>query len=388
MFILSIVEGILLGLFAVLLKRRDGAGREWRIWAGLVCAAIGDFCLIVLQGRPHGVFLAGVAAFACAHLCWIAAAVREARPDGRILLALVPPLAGFLAARLFPSPSLDAVTAAALGGYTLLSAVSLAAAMGTRRGFFSGAIACLLFSDLMIGCRMARIPHYGALVGPFYLTALVLMVCSLFARNERRLRFGRGDPLPVVLIGGLAAAVCFGVAMAVCPVPYNPCMKMLSHLGRTRIADVAYPACHYLFSLGLFIGALSSAYFAPHFAARAETPLRRRIIPWGGALNFAGLCLIIAAPENVSCLCHNMGCHFAVLGGVTILFALATNPAARRAAALLAILPATLGVLLGLHACRIIRFAPWIPTCQKLLILSFPIWIICRAASRSSRARP
>ena len=219
MFILSIVEGVLLGLFAVRLRRRGGTGREWLLWAGLVCAALGDFCLIVLKGHPHGVFLAGVAAFACAHLCWIAAAVREARPDGRILLALVPPLAGFLVVRLFPSPRLDAVTAAALGGYTLLSAASLAAAMGTRRVFFSGAIACLLFSDLMIGCRMARIPHYGALVGPFYLAALVLMVCSLFAQNERRLRFGVGNPLPVVLIGGFAAAVCFGVAMAVCPVP-------------------------------------------------------------------------------------------------------------------------------------------------------------------------
>ena len=319
---------------------------------GFVAAFCGDGLLVFMRcGVRTTGFLFGVLAFSCAHILWATANRHGVRPDWRALAVVVPPVMGLLAARAaycVPFPPLLAASA-----YTAVSAVSLAVAVGSRRLFYALGIGCLVLSDVFIVCGWINAPFWHKLTGPVYILALICMAVSLFARDrEPRFRDGGGkNPLPVVLVLGALCAGLFLAAMLVCPGGnYNPLMRMLSYLGRTFIEGVPYPLCHYLFTLGMAMGAAATLYFAPYFRAEATTPRRRSGVGWGAAVCAGGLLLIACVPENVSMPGHNAGCWLAFLGGLAMLLALANTPPGRRA--LFCLLPGALlfGLATLLHA--------------------------------------
>jgi hypothetical protein len=201
--------------------------------------------------------------------------------------------------------------------------------------------------------------------------------------RERRPHSASGGLFPVAFLCGLAG-VAFLLAMAAFPGGgYDPTMRMLSALGRTEVRMVERPWSHFLFTAGMFISAL-----AVLFAAR-----RARLSGWGAALNAAGLVWIALVPENVSMPLHNCGCWIAAIGGCAMLLRwLRAEPsrAARRGWLVALLLPlASISLGLACHATRLAPFAPWVPTSQKLVILSFAAWLLClsaRGAQRRSRA--
>ena len=356
---------------------------------GFAAAFCGDALLVFMRcGVRTTGFLFGVLAFSCAHILWMAANRHGVRPDWCALAVVVPPVMGLLAARAaycVPFPPLLAASA-----YTAVSAVSLAAAVGSRRVFYALGIGCLVVSDVFIVCGWINAPFWHKLTGPIYILALICMVVSLFVRDrEPRFRDGGGkNPLPIVLILGTLCAGLFLAAMVVCPGGgYNPLMRMLSYLGRTFIKGVPYPLCHYLFTLGMVVGAAATLYFAPYFRAEATTPRRRAVVSWGAATCAGGLLLIACVPENVNMFGHNAGCWIAFLGGLAMLLALANTHPGRRA--LFCLLPGTclFGLATLLHALKVVPFSPAVPSMQKVVIVSFMAWQLAAAIRISKRGR-
>ncbi len=356
---------------------------------GFAAAFCGDGLLVFMNyGVRTTGFLFGVAAFSCAHVLWMAANRHGVRPEWRTLAVVLPPVMGLLAVRAaFRIPLAPLLAASA---YAAVSAVSLAAAVGSRRVFYALGIGCLVVSDVFIVCGWIRAPFWHKLTGPVYILALICMAVSLFARDrEPRFRDGGGkNPLPVVLAGGALCAGLFLAAMILCPGGgYNPLMRMLSYLGRTEIKGVYYPLCHYLFTLGMAAGAAATLYFAPHFRAETTTPRRNSIVGWGAAVCAGGLLLIACVPENVNMMGHNAGCWFAFLGGLAMLLALANTPPGRRALFCLLPVAGIFALAVVLHALKVVPFSPAVPSTQKVVIVSFMLWQLTAAIRISKRGR-
>ena len=360
--------------------------RTWLMALGFAAAFCGDGLLVFMRcGVRTTGFLFGVAAFSCAHVLWMAANRHGVRPEGKALAVVMPPVLGLLAVRAVVRIPLAPLLAAS--AYAAVSAVSLAAAVGSRRLFYALGIGCLVVSDVFIVCGWIRAPFWHKLTGPVYVLALVCMAVSLFARDrEPRFSCGGGSPLPVVLVSGSLCAGLFLSAMILCPGGgYNPLMRMLSYLGRTEIKGVFYPLSHYLFTLGMAVGAAATLYFAPYFRAAATTPRRRAIVGWGAAACAGGLLLIAGVPENVSMPGHNAGCWLAFLGGLAMMLAQANTPPGRRA--LFCLIPgaALFGLATLLHALKVVPFSPAVPSMQKVVIVSFMAWQVTVAIRVSRR---
>ena len=347
--------------------------RKWMA-AGFVAAfGIGDLFLAVRGAPPSSVgFLCGVAGFSLAQAFWTAGQLREARPDARVFLAAAVPLALFVLFRLHP-PVLPPAAEAAVCVYSLLTALSFATALATRRVFYVLGIGLLLLSDQMIGGALLRMPGCAPLIGPVYVAAEVCLLTSFLLPREGRLPYGRCDVWRWALTGGAGAFACFTAAAFAYPGGgYNPLLQMLSALGRTVVRKVPYPPCHYWFLAGMFLAAASVAAVWARMARRLEGGWRRAAAGWGGALNVAGLVTIALVPENTCVTVHNVGCHLAVFGGVTVL---AAGFRRRRGdvawlcwfAALIALFAACLWV-------EAIPFSPWVTSTQKALIVSFAVW--------------
>ena len=332
---------------------------------------IGDLFLAVRGASSKSIeFLFGVAGFSLAQIFWTLGQLREAKPDFRIFLAVAFPLAAFVFVRLRP-PVLTPPAEAAVAVYSLLTALSFATALATRRVFYVLGIGLLLFSDLMIGMRFLRAPGCGELIGPTYLAAEACLLTSFFWRREWRLPQGRIDIWRYALVGGTAAFVCFMVAALIYPGGgYNPFRQMLSALGRTTVRKVLYPPCHYWFVSGMFFAAASVAGVWARLSNRA-TGWRHLAVGWGGAVNVAGLLTIAAVPENVLMEVHNLGCHLAALGGAAILAARFRKGGDLIWACWLLAVIAFFSVCLWVKA---IPFSPWVTATQKVLIASFAIW--------------
>ena len=355
--------------------------RRMVMLAGFAAAFTGDWFLAV-RGSPRGTlgFLMGVAAFSLAQILWMTAHVREGRFDWRTAIALAIPLGCFFGVRLWPG--LDVRTACAVGGYTMLSSFAFSWALSTRRLWYSLGIALLLASDLMIGCRWLRVPFSGDLIGPLYIAAELSLWTSFFLRDEPRLNFRRGNPFVIGLWTIFLSLTLFLLAMMTFPGGgYNPCMRMLSALGRTEIRLVEYPLCHYLFSLGMLIAALGIARIAVFLVG--TDPKRFAVFSGGAALNVAGLLTIVAVPENVNMTAHNAGCWLAALGGAVMLGSWlrrckGTEPSCARFVLPVLLIGSCLmlGLGMALHAMKVVDFAPWVPTAQKALILSFMFWFL------------
>ena len=87
-----------------------------------------------------------------------------------MFFAAAVPLSLFVLCRLHP-PVLPAAANAAVCVYSALTALSFATALATRRVFYICGIGLLLFSDLMIGGGLVRMPGCNALIGPTYIAA-------------------------------------------------------------------------------------------------------------------------------------------------------------------------------------------------------------------------
>ena len=347
--------------------------RGWML-AGF-CAAffVGDLFLTVFAAsRESTGFLWGVAGFGLAQILWSAGQWREARPDGRMVLGLAVPLSLFVFARLQP-PVLPVAAQLAVGVYAMLTALSFATALATRRAFYICGIGLLLFSDMMIGGSFLHAPGCNSLIRDTYLAAMAAVLVSFFWRGEWRIPPLRADIRYLALAGGALAFGCFIVAARLYPGGgYNPLRQVLSALGRTEVRGVSYPACHWWFMAGMFLSALTVAGVCAHFA-RDAGGWRRYAFGWGGALNAAGLCAIALVPENVKVHIHNLGCNLAVAGGSAVLAAALRRRRADIAwACWLAAVVVFFTVCLNVDA---IPFDPWATSTQKALIVSFAVWL-------------
>ncbi len=182
--------------------------------------------------------------------------------------------------------------------------------------------------------------------------------------------------------GGAALAAFILAALAWPGGGYNPFMRMLSALGRTAVRGVEWPWCHYFFMAGMFlsIGAVISA-------AAGEVSRfpgwRHHAMGWGLALNVAGLATIALVPENANIFCHNAGCWCATLGGVAMLAAHDRRGRDRAWTIVLAADAALFGTVIALHAAKVIRFTPYVPTLQKSIIVLFSLWMLDIARQRT-----
>jgi hypothetical protein len=382
----------LLAVAAVATVRGGAACRDyWLAWCGLAATMAGDYFLAVKGAPLHSDgFLCGVAGFAWAQGCWLAFLRRHAAWNPRVAVGLLFGLGVLFAARVAPAlPS--ARLAWALGGYALLSVASVSYACGAHSlsSAWRYGLCALLFSDVMIVFgQILRVPYAGRLVGVTYLAGLALIAaaiarCGRCPRPSVRIRQLRRAP-HAVFWGGAAVLLLFLAAMFLCPGQgYNPCMRMLSVLGRTRLQGVEYPACHYLFTVGLAVSAFAAARFFPALACFAEGARGKACVRWGGAFNAAGLFVVACVPENVHGPLHNVGCFAAVGGGGAALLALTLRGAGSRVPATVrwgwlawcGLLVAAFEAFLVCHRARLLPFAPYVPTCQKLLILTFASWL-------------
>ena len=363
----------------------------WLAWCGLAATMIGDYFLAVRGAPLHSdAFLCGAAGFSLAHLCWIAFLRRHAAWNPRLAFALTFSFGVLFAARVIPALPSHRL-AWALSAYALLSILSVSFACGVHRlsRAWRYGLCALLFSDAMIVFgQILRVPHLSKAVGVTYLASLVLIAaailrCGRAPRPSERLRQLRAAPR-AVLWGGAAVMLLFLGAMALYPGKgYNPCMRMLSVLGRTRLNNIDYPACHYLFTAGLALSAWAAARFYPALACFVQGGRKKAGLLWGGALNAAGLLAIAFVPENVNGFYHNVGCFAAVGGGALVLILLTVNQprplvgAAARWSWLVwcCVLVAVFEAFLLAHRFKLLPFAPYVPTCQKLLILTFSAWL-------------
>ena len=405
----------LLALSSVAIVRGGAACRTyWLAWIGLAATLAGDYFLAIKGAPLHSVeFLYGVAGFSVAQGFWIAFLRCHASCSHRVAFGLLFSIGILFAARVIPALQSDRVVWA-LGGYALLSIMSVSLACGTHRlsdAWRYGLCTLFLSDALILFGQVLRVPYAARLVGATYLLSLVLitvaiMRCGRCPRPPRRLHQLRHSPYAIFIGGGIALAL-FLIAMLFYPGTfYNPCMRMLSVLGKTRLNGVDYPACHYLFTLGLSVSALAAARFYPALACFVKGDRRKAWLLWGGTINAAGLLAIALIPENVSGYCHNLGCFAAVGGGALVLFLLTSgrsNPRVPQAVrwswlAWCLLLVAAFELFLLGHRFKLLPFAPYVPTCQKLLILTFAAWLTyyavtlfsltrkrsCRAAARSS----
>lgn len=337
------------------------------------CASffIGDLFLAV-RASPHRSvgFLIGVGGFCLAQLLWTTGQLREFRPDERVFLAAAIPLALFVFARLRP-PLLTSAGQRMVGLYSILTALSFATALATRRVLYVAGIGFLLFSDLMIGYGILHAPGCSSLIGPTYIAAELCLLSSFLWRGEWRIPSQFTGTRLWAIVGGAAAFTCFSIAAIRYPGGgYSPFHQMLSALGRSEVRKVVFPSCHWWFVAGMTLSAVTVAGVWARLA-RATKGWRRHAFGWGGALNAAGLVTIALVPENVKIDIHNLGCFMAVGGGVAIL------TARLRKGGDLVWTCWLLAVVIFFSICLNVKafsFDPWVTATQKALIVSFAVW--------------
>lgn len=347
--------------------------RCWMLAGFCAAVFIGDYFLAIRAApRDSSEFLVGVAGFGLAHVLWTIGQLREARPDGRVFLAVALPLVLFVYGRL-GAPVLKPAGQWAVGIYSALTALSFATALASRRVIYFAGIVLLFFSDMMIGGGFLGAAACDSLIRPTYLASEFLLFTSLLWQGEWRFPSGRIDARLLVLILGAAAFACFTIAGFLYPGGgYNPFLQMLSALGRTEVRNVPYPACHWWFIAGMLLSGISVGTVWARLV-REERGWRRFAIGWGGAVNVAGLCAIAFVPENVNMDIHNIGCFMSVGGGIAVLIACFRRGKLADIVWLVwfAVVVTVFALCINLKS---IPFSPYVPTSQKTLIVSFAIW--------------
>ena len=371
--------------------RPRGSVRAYNILAllGLIATIPGDLCLAVWRARVgEPLFLWGVASFATAQACWMAALLLRNRHF---------PLRGFvgwgLALGIYAvvrlAPVLPRAVAVGVFVYALTTALLAALAWQSRHPAWIAGSMLLLVSDALISYGTFLHAPGGRYIVPLYVLSLVAFAVA--SCTEARLPSIRLDRR--ALLGGAMSLVCFYVAGVMASTPdrwYNPLRHMLSYLGRTEIDGEPYPVCHFWFMAGMFISTAIVASVYGELARRTRGKWAARVIAWGGMLNATGLAVIALVPENVCMAVHNTGCNMAVAGGLPCLILLTWQ---RRSpwywAVLLCGVTAAFAVILYSISRDWLPFSPWLPTAQKCLILLFMGWLMhvcCREVTRRPRA--
>ncbi|AEV86564.1 hypothetical protein ACWT_5547 [Actinoplanes sp. SE50] len=160
-------------------------GRANRLSAGLAFAFLGDVALLI-PGQPA--FLAGMACFLGAQLCFLTWFLRLARPKPAACIGYA---VVWAAANALLGTRLGALRLPVLIYSLALAAMAAAATGVSRRTAIGGAL--FLLSDLTIGAGAAgvHLPAAGVLVMTTYAAALALMVTgSVPAGSHRRERYG------------------------------------------------------------------------------------------------------------------------------------------------------------------------------------------------------
>jgi hypothetical protein len=383
-------------LIILLTKARDAKGapdwqERWLAVAGLAMTIAGDFFLVFCKSAVGSeAFLYGVDGFAAAQICWILSMGKN-RPNLLAAFALAVPYSLFFFLRLRPAlPNLS--TAIALGTYTVLSLLGCSFALGGLRKpggrTFAAGLLLLLLSDTAIGLRIVGYRHLGPFVGASYVVALALIARGIQCAKAARLPAPPRKVLrtiPYVMAGlGVAAMAAFAWAMRLYPGGgFNPLRTMLSRLGRPVLSGVDFPACNIFFSSGLLAAAIAAALLFPAIRIFIAGKRRRPIVALSGSLNIAGLLTIALVPENFI-IAHWVGCALAACGGGIAIVAMSFDPprcgfsnAARKTWLTLGVL--VIGVFqlfLALHKLKVIRFAPWVPSAQKAIILTYILWMV------------
>ena len=348
--------------------------------AGFLAAFTGDWFLAI-QGSPTRSvgFLYGVLCFLAAHLFWTAGQLREARPDGRVWLAVALPLAFFVGVRVFPV--LPRPTAYAILAYSCMSAFSFAVALATRRACYAWGVGLLLFSDLMIGFRMIRTPGCGMLVGPCYVAAELCLLASFFWTGEKRFDPAKRNLFSRTLLYGCAAFACLLTAACCYPGGYDPCVARFGALGYTVVRGVEYPWSHSFFLAGMLLATVGAARVWAHYAVSVPR------LAWGGALHVAGLAMLALIPLNAHPSLHSVGAALAVVGCVAVLLAVNRQGRARMWSILLSIgMVGVMGCLWFANG-KSFAWTKWLPLVQKLLIVLFTVWMVS-LAYRVRNGRP
>jgi len=363
--------------------------RKWMLAGFAAAFLVGDLFLTLLKAgsdMDSTGYVIGVAGFALAQVFWTIGQLREARPDLRVALALAIPLATFALVRLRP-PVMPSAANVAVAVYSLLTALSFATALATRRVFYICGIGLLLFSDMMIGGSLLGVPGCNSLIRDTYLAAMAFVLVSFCLKREWRIPTERISVRWYALSVAAVGFTCFVVAMTQYPGGgYNPLLQMLSALGETKVRDVVYPSCHYWFMAGMFLSAASVAGVWASLACEIGGGWRRILVGWGGALNAAGLCTIALVPFDVNGTIHNVGCYLATSGGALILIARFRKGPDLAWTCWLVLLVIVFALCIDLDA---IPFSPYVTTTQKLLIVSFAAWagwVACLAGMRRKDA--
>ncbi|MFO7936165.1 MAG: lysoplasmalogenase family protein [Kiritimatiellia bacterium] len=374
-----------------IINGRTSTRSYWLAWCGLAATLSGDFFMSIKNSPMYpDEFMYGLAGYSFAHIFWIIFLRRQATFNIHLAAALLFSFTCFFAARLLPVLNSDMLIYSVVL-YTLLSIASISYAYGahTLPSAWRYGLTLLLFSDIMTAMdNILSVPHITGLTGIMNLSSLILIAsaiaqCGNRSKQPARIREIRRSP-SIIFRGSAIILMLFLAAMLTYPgETYNPCIKMLSRLGRTEINGNAYPVCHYFFTLSLLISAFVVARFYPALSCFVKETGHRKWFLRGGAFNTAGLITIALVPENVNGFFHNAGCLAAVGGGAIALLTLTpgkTNPRVPRHIRLawLTWCSILVVIFLGfqtLHHFGVLPFSPYVPTCQKLLILTFALWL-------------
>jgi uncharacterized membrane protein YhhN len=184
-------QPVVKALMAVLLAVAAAAApvereRRWLIPA-LALSAVGDFLLALRWWEPS--FVAGLAAFLLAHLCFLAALLPLASPSRPRVLAALPVMgacAGLLA-WFWPHLAAEELTIPVTVYMAVLGAMVCAALLARLPTPWTaiGAV-CFAVSDAMIGIsEFVRHDHILAVpIWAAYATAMVLITAGLFFRRR------------------------------------------------------------------------------------------------------------------------------------------------------------------------------------------------------------
>ncbi|MBQ7188102.1 MAG: hypothetical protein IJR99_01665 [Kiritimatiellae bacterium] len=188
----------------------------------------------------------------------------------------------------------------------------------------------------------------------------------------------------IAIVGGVVILVLFLLAMWTFPGGgYNPCTSMLSKLGRVSLKGVLYPTCYYFFTASLTFCAFVVFRVYPALVQFLVSPKVRKVALIFGTVNVAGLLTIAWVPEGTVGWVHNLGCQMAVSGGALIFLLLAfrrLNPEmsfAMRWGWVIAgfTIVGIFCVFLFCHSMKWLPFSPYVPTFQKLIIITFALYL-------------
>lgn len=311
-------------------------------------------------------------------------------PTAMLFLFRILPMTDAATARLAGRevPPLGSLTVCLIGvilfaGCLALGACTSRLAASVRHGICASVASWFILA----GGFALRIPLfvYFAIAAIAYAACAFVLAAALPSRGgSRSLAEDCAHRCLIAIIGGAVILILFVLAMVTFPGGgYNPCTSMLSKLGRVYLKGVWYPPCYYFFTCSLTFCAFVVFRVYPALVQFLVSPTIRRVALIFGTVNVAGLLTIAWVPEGTVGWVHNLGCQMAVSGGALIFLLLAfrqLNPGmsfAMRWGWVIAgfTIVGIFCVFLFCHSMKWLPFSPYVPTFQKLIIVTFALYL-------------